>query len=170
MKRRLHISGNEESQFFDDMDRSLGGGRFATNRSHESVVPRNRQATGEKHEIGHTVKFNKENPHTKALESAKVSQRKSWKGVGYEARDSISHRKYDFGRAIRRMEKTGKVEHRNDGKGHEAGFRWAQSKKIHWSDPATKYSKNSPSFDEGVHQWKLHSRSAHEKALAHKKK
>lgn len=36
------------------------------------------------------------------------------------------------------------------GSGHKAGEEWGDRKDINPTSPTTKYSKNSPSFDEGV--------------------
>ncbi len=89
------------------------------------------------------------------------------KAIGYKSRDSISHRKYNFKTAINRFKKTGKFTYKGKGKakgsGHKAGEDWGEKKGINPISPVTKYSKNSPSFDEGVYQYKT-------KALENKKK
>jgi hypothetical protein len=74
---------------------------------------------------------------------------------GYKGRDPISHRKYSFQTAITRYKRTGKLVYRGKGalkgSGHRAGEAWGDEKKIDPQSPETKYSKNSPSFDEGVY-------------------
>jgi len=76
------------------------------------------------------------------------------KKVGYLARDIISHRPYDFGVSTRRYKRTGRFVYRKDGSGHRAGEEWAERKQINPHSTVTKYSKNSPSFDEGVYTYK----------------
>lgn len=80
------------------------------------------------------------------------------KGVGYQSRDPIAHRKYSFKTAINRYKRSGKLTYRGKGalrgSGHRAGERWAEQKNIDHESPETKYSKNSPSFDEGVWLYK----------------
>lgn len=92
------------------------------------------------------------------------------KQVGYKGRDTVSHRKYSFQTAINRFKKTGGFIYRGTkkggriiyGLGHEAGEKWGAQKQIDPDSLNTKYSKNSPSFDEGVYKYKL---SAKQKAL-----
>ncbi len=85
---------------------------------------------------------------------------------GYKSRDRISHRTYNIKTAINRFKKTGKFTYRGVGKmkgsGHKAGEEWAEKKEINPESITTKYSKNSPSFDEGVYKYK----SSKSKALA----
>lgn len=84
------------------------------------------------------------------------------KKVGYQARDSISHRTYNRKAAIRRFAKSGKFNYRGTkvggkviyGLGHKAGEEWGDKKEIDPKSHTRKYSKNSPSFDEGVYQSK----------------
>lgn len=79
--------------------------------------------------------------------------------AGYERRDAISHRMYNRDTSINRYERTGKVVYKGTkvggkiiyGLGHKAGENWADAKQIDPQSPNTKYSKNSPSFDEGVY-------------------
>lgn len=52
--------------------------------------------------------------------------------------------------------------HGKKGSGHHAGEGWGDKKKIDPSSPIRKYSKNSPSFDQGVRNYKV---KAHNKAL-----
>lgn len=85
------------------------------------------------------------------------------KAKGYQSRDPISHRRYSRTTSLNRMKRTGKYNYvgtRVGGKiiyglGHKAGENWAASKKIDPESKATRYSKNSPSFDEGVHNYKI---------------
>lgn len=88
------------------------------------------------------------------------------KSTGYKKRDSVSHRKTNIGTLLGRF-KRGKVTYRGKGlsigSGHRAGEKWAASKGIDPDSDETQYSKNSPSFDEGVWQYK---QSAKGKALS----
>src|SRR6266853_849282 len=89
---------------------------------------------------------------------------------GYKGRDSITHRQYNRKTSLNRFKKTGQFTYRGTktkkgivfGLGHAAGENWGASKGIDPSSKATKYSKNSPSFDEGVYKYKM---SAKSKAL-----
>lgn len=86
---------------------------------------------------------------------------------GYQARDSISHRTYNRKTSINRFKKTGNFTYRGTkkgggivyGLGHAAGENWAESKGIDPNSQIRKYSKNSPSFDEGVYKYKKIARS-----------
>lgn len=79
--------------------------------------------------------------------------------VGYSARDSVSHRKYNFATSVGRFKRTKKFTYRGTkvgkrviyGLGHKAGEQWGNKKNIDPNSKETKYSKNSPSFDEGVY-------------------
>lgn len=81
---------------------------------------------------------------------------------GYKARDSVSHRTYSRKTSINRFKKTGKFTYRGTkvggktvyGLGHAAGENWASKKQIDPTSQVRKYSKNSPSFDEGVYKYK----------------
>lgn len=81
---------------------------------------------------------------------------------GYTKRDAISHRKYNFKTSVRRFGKSGIFLNKGNGSGHIAGEKWAEAKHIDPDSEGEKYSKNSPSFDEGVYQYK---QSAKSKAL-----
>jgi hypothetical protein len=93
---------------------------------------------------------------------------------GYKRRDAISHRTYSRKTSIARFKKTGKFNYvgtRKGGKivyglGHQAGEEWGEKKEINPESITKKYSKNSPSFDEGVYNYKLKAKS---KALEAKK-
>lgn len=90
---------------------------------------------------------------------------------GYQSRDPISHRRYSRTTSLNRMRRTGKYNYVGTmvrgkmiyGLGHKAGEMWGAAKRIDPESKATKYSKNSPSFDEGVHNYKI---SAKGKALS----
>ncbi len=89
---------------------------------------------------------------------------------GYKGRDPVSHRQYSRKTAINRFKKTGSFTYRGTkrgggivyGLGHKAGENWGAEKGIDPNSQVRKYSKNSPSFDEGVYQYK---QSAKSKAL-----
>lgn len=76
---------------------------------------------------------------------------------GYKARDGSSHRKTNI-HLLRRRFKSGNITYRGKGKykgsGHAAGREWGEKKGIDPESRVLKYSKNSPSFDEGVWQYK----------------
>lgn len=81
---------------------------------------------------------------------------------GYQARDKISHRTYNRKTSINRFKKTDKFTYRGTkvgkkviyGLGHRAGENWGEAKGIDPNSQTRKYSKNSPSFDEGVYKYK----------------
>lgn len=81
---------------------------------------------------------------------------------GYKGRDKISHRRYSFKTSTNRYKNTGKFTYRGTkmgkkivyGLGHKAGEEWGAKKEIDPSSQIRKYSKNSPSFDEGVYKYK----------------
>jgi len=81
---------------------------------------------------------------------------------GYAGRDKISHRTYSRKTSLNRFNKTGKFTYRGTrignkvvfGLGHKAGEEWGAKKEIDPKSQVKKYSKNSPSFDEGVYQYK----------------
>lgn len=66
---------------------------------------------------------------------------------------------YDFNKSIKTFKKTGNFKIRKDGSGHIAGYTWAANKGVDPSDQTKRYSKNSPSFDEGVYQYKMEQKS-----------
>lgn len=94
---------------------------------------------------------------------------------GYKGRDSISHRTYSRKTSLNRFKKTGNFTYKGTkvggkiiyGLGHKAGENWAESKGIDSRSQVRKYSKNSPSFDEGVYKYKM---SAKAKALSESNK
>ncbi len=72
------------------------------------------------------------------------------KKIGYQRRDPISHRRYSRRTSLDRFRRTGRFTYVKDGSGHRAGEAWGDKKQIDPNSPVRKYSKNSPSFDEGV--------------------
>ncbi len=85
---------------------------------------------------------------------------------GYKSRDPISHRKSSRAKQEKRFKTTGKFTYRGKGalrgSGHRAGENWGENKGIDPDSRIRKYSKNSPSFDEGVMKYKM---SAKQKSL-----
>lgn len=87
--------------------------------------------------------------------------------TGYKARDSVSHRRYSRKASLARFKKTGKFTYRGTkvkgrvvyGLGHKAGENWGAKKEIDPTSQIRKYSKNSPSFDEGVYKYKINARA-----------
>jgi len=90
------------------------------------------------------------------------SKSKAIKKVGYKGRDPVSHRTYSRKASLARFNKTGKFTYRGTkvgnqviyGLGHKAGENWGEAKSIDPTSRVRKYSKNSPSFDEGVWKYK----------------
>lgn len=60
-------------------------------------------------------------------------------------------RQYNRKTSLQRFRRTGSFRYVGDGSGHRAGEAWGDKKQIDPSSRVTKYSKNSPSFDEGVY-------------------
>jgi hypothetical protein len=91
-----------------------------------------------------------------------MSTSKSRAIKGYKGRDPISHRTYNRKTSLNRFKKTGKFTFRGTkrggmtiyGLGHAAGENWGDTKGIDPKSTVRKYSKNSPSFDEGVYKSK----------------
>lgn len=71
--------------------------------------------------------------------------------VGYQRRDAVTHRRYNRKASVRHFKKTGKFRTVSGGSGHAAGEAWGDAKDIDPSSQVKRYSKNSPSFDEGVY-------------------
>lgn len=65
--------------------------------------------------------------------------------VGY------SRKGYSWKKAIAFKKKTGHFHTVSGGSGHRAGERWGDEKEIDPNSTQRRYSKNSPSFDEGVY-------------------
>ena len=78
----------------------------------------------------------------------RTTRKKGWGGI-----NPVTHRKYNR-RALRRRFKTGRLTYVGTGEGHRAGEAWGAEKQIDPRSRVTKYSKNSPSFDEGVWVYK----------------
>jgi len=77
------------------------------------------------------------------------------KKKGYEQTyKTVPKKKYDRDKSISYRQKTGYFRTKIDGGGHDAGYRWAQSNDISPKDRKRKYGANSPSFDEGVYEYK----------------
>lgn len=68
--------------------------------------------------------------------------------VGYQRKG------YSWSKSIKSYKKTGKFKYVAAGEGHRAGEGWGEAKKIDPESPIRRYSKNSPSFDEGVYTYK----------------
>jgi len=75
---------------------------------------------------------------------------------------------YNRSKAIKHFKKTGSFKNRKDGSGHKAGEIWAERKEIDPTSRIQRYSKNSPSFDEGVYKYKqsVKSRVLHKMDIA----
>ena len=73
-------------------------------------------------------------------------------------------RLYNRKSSLQRYRRTGSFRNVGDGSGHRAGEKWGDQKNIDPQSRTIKYSKNSPSFDEGVFLSKK-KRSAKEEAL-----
>lgn len=90
---------------------------------------------------------------------------------GYKARDAITHRQTKLRALVKRF-KSGTITYRGKGKlrgsGHAAGRDWGEKKGIDPSSKMKKYSKNSPSFDEGVWQYKASKAQEAKSKLAEK--
>lgn len=90
---------------------------------------------------------------------------------GYNSRDAVSHRKTSLAKLVSRF-KSGRLTYRGKGKlrgsGHAAGREWGEKKDIDPSSRVKKYSKNSPSFDEGVWQYKASKAQNAKESLAKK--
>lgn len=72
-------------------------------------------------------------------------------GVGYQRRGATSHRKYNWSKSVKRYKRTGNFRTVSGGSGHRAGESWGDAKAIDPDSKQRRYSKNSPSFDEGVY-------------------
>lgn len=61
---------------------------------------------------------------------------------------------YNWHKSIREYKRTGIFNTVDRGSGHAAGYDWAKRKAIDPDSKERRYSKNSPSFDEGVYKYK----------------
>lgn len=75
-------------------------------------------------------------------------------------------RKYKRKSSIQHFRRTGSFKNVGTGSGHAAGEKWGEQKQINPNSRIIKYSKNSPSFDEGVYRYK----KARQQALENKQK
>lgn len=77
------------------------------------------------------------------------------KKKGYEQTyKTVPKKKYDWDKSLNYREKTGYFKTKINGGGHDAGYKWAKNQEISPKDRKRKYGANSPSFDEGVHEYK----------------
>lgn len=76
--------------------------------------------------------------------------------------DGVFKKSYNRAKSIVGFKKTGTFKNKIDGSGHLAGEQWAAKKEIDPTSQVRRYSKNSPSFDEGVYKYK---QSAKQKAV-----
>lgn len=67
------------------------------------------------------------------------------KNVGYKRKG------YNWAKSIKTYKQTGRFRYVAGGSGHRAGENWGDEKSIDPTSQQRKYSKNSPSFDEGVY-------------------
>lgn len=67
------------------------------------------------------------------------------KMVGYKRKG------YKWSKSVAKYKKTGKFKHIKNGSGHRAGENWGDAKEVDPNSMQRRYSKNSPSFDEGVY-------------------
>lgn len=77
-------------------------------------------------------------------------KKKEPKGYSRILDTKFGPRQYKRASSLRQYKRTGKFRTVGDGSGHRAGENWGDEKKIDPKSRTTKYSKNSPSFDEGV--------------------
>ena len=73
------------------------------------------------------------------------------KGYNRIFKTKFGPRKYNRKSSLQRFRRTGSFRNVGTGSGHQAGEKWGDQKQIDPHSRATKYSKNSPSFDEGVY-------------------
>ena len=88
--------------------------------------------------------------------------------VGYQRMfdTKFGPRQYNRKSSLQRFRRSGsamKFRYVGDGSGHRAGERWGDEKQIDPESRTTKYSKNSPSFDEGVY---LSKKKRHAQAIS----
>lgn len=68
------------------------------------------------------------------------------------------NKNYNRSESIAEFKKTGFFKTKDTGAGHDMGYNWAKQNSIDYKDRKRKYSRNSPSFDEGVYAYKHDSR------------
>lgn len=79
--------------------------------------------------------------------------------VGYQRKG------YSWSKSVKQFKKTGSFKHVQQGQGHAAGEEWGNKKGIDPDSRQRRYSKNSPSFDEGVYKSKQNRKK---QEMAHK--
>ncbi len=91
---------------------------------------------------------------------AKMASRMGHELKGYETRHKTNpdKKKYNWNDSLNYRKKSGFYRTKIDAMGHQQGYMWAKKKKIDPFDRTRKYGKNSPSFDEGVHEHKMEMR------------
>lgn len=103
-----------------------------------------------------------------ARDKALIEKMKERHGRGYEETNKTNdNKKYSREKSLSYRNRTGYFKTKIDGGGHTQGYKWAESKGISHTDRKRKYGSNSPSFDEGVYEYKKKSR---EEALKGKQK
>lgn len=81
----------------------------------------------------------------------KIARNKGFRNFKFGNPDKGYNRKgFSWKESIKRYKKTGVFKTVSGGSGHEAGYRWGNAKNIDPQSMVRRYSKNSPSFDEGV--------------------
>ncbi len=104
------------------------------------------------------------NPRLAAL--VKSGEGPKLKGYA-ETLKTVPKLKYDRDKSLAYRERTGFFKTKIDSGGHTAGYKWAKKQEVSPKERKRKYGRNSPSFDEGVHEFKMRTRQA---ALESKKK
>lgn len=85
---------------------------------------------------------------------------------GYKATyKSSGRKKYSWSKAIKSYKRTGFFKTKVNGSGHTAGYNWGEEKGIDPDSSVRRYGKNSPSFDEGVYQYKQSKKNALENVM-----
>jgi hypothetical protein len=92
---------------------------------------------------------------------AKMASKMGHELKGYEQRlkTDQDRKKYNREDSLAYRKRTGYYRTKIDSMGHHQGFLWAKKKKIDPLDRHRKYGLNSPSFDEGVHEYKMRLKS-----------
>lgn len=73
--------------------------------------------------------------------------------------EGLFKKSYNRKKSIASFKKTGKFKFKADGSGHRAGEAWGAKRQIDPHSLVRRYSRNSPSFDEGVYQYKAKSKA-----------
>ncbi len=84
----------------------------------------------------------------------KTIKRMAWRYGRKPTKVGYNRKGYRFSKAIKSYKKTGKFKNVSRGEGHAAGYEWGKAKGIDPQSRIQRYSKNSPSFDEGVYKYK----------------